>query len=76
MTKKLLKVTAGLIAIVMVMMPLAGCTDKQGENITLNISAAASLTDALNEINSAYKVIIKMLPLWQTMLLQAHCKHK
>jgi molybdate transport system substrate-binding protein len=53
MTKKLFNITAGLIAIVMIM-PLVSCADKQGENITLNISASAVLTDALAEVNALY----------------------
>jgi molybdate transport system substrate-binding protein len=53
MTKKILKTIAVIIVVAMIMMPLASCADKQ-KDITLNISAAASLTDALNEINTAY----------------------
>lgn len=34
--------------------PLVSCTDKQGEDITLNISASAVLTDALAEVNDLY----------------------
>jgi len=44
---------ACLIAIMMIM-PLAACTDNKEGDITLNISAAASVTDALNEVNTAY----------------------
>lgn len=44
---------AGVIAIVLIM-PMVSCADKQGEDITLNISASAVLTDALAEVNDLY----------------------
>jgi molybdate transport system substrate-binding protein len=51
--KKLIKIMAFSIAIMMIM-PLAACTPNEEGNITLNISSAASVTDALNEVNSVY----------------------
>ena len=53
MKTKLIKIIACLVVMSMII-PLAACTDKEGEKVTLNISAAASLTDALSEINTAY----------------------
>ncbi|MFA5629134.1 MAG: molybdate ABC transporter substrate-binding protein [Dehalococcoidales bacterium] len=51
--RKLLK-TAVLLIVAAMVLPIAACSDKPAENITLNISAAASLTDVLEEINSVY----------------------
>jgi molybdate transport system substrate-binding protein len=51
--KKLIKILVSLIVVAMIM-PLVSCTDKQGEDITLNISASAVLTDALAEVNELY----------------------
>ena len=53
MTKKLIKIMACLIAIMMIM-PLAACTDNEDGDITLNISASSVLTDALAEVNDVY----------------------
>ncbi|MDD4924260.1 MAG: molybdate ABC transporter substrate-binding protein [Dehalococcoidales bacterium] len=53
MIKKLTKIIACLIAIMMIM-PLTACTDNEEGDITLNISASSVLTDALAEVNDLY----------------------
>jgi molybdate transport system substrate-binding protein len=53
MRKNMLKIFAFVIAAAMVF-TLAGCGDKESEDVTLNVLAAASLTDAMEEVNALY----------------------
>lgn len=53
--KRLIKLFGGIALIALLVMALGGCAPAEKEAVTLNLSVAASLTDAMEEIAEQYK---------------------